>query len=402
MTEPLLFDVEISSRATSTIQGGNMWVFSNEVLRRPPGLKPGTLARFMFHGKEIAIGYANPHSLILGRVLSQSPIDNIGEFIERALTEAFSRRKPYEVDEARRLVHSESDGLPGLIVDAYSDHLVLQSNTAGMDSLLDDVIAGIETAYQNAFAREPLAIYVRADSGVRTLEGIPNYQRIVKGEEADLKSVRFQEDGVWFTADLLGGQKTGFFLDQRSNRLHLKKRLKQQPVRVLDLCCYAGAWGLHALKAGAEHVTFVDESQAALALVDANLKKNKLPAKKAALIESDVFKFLETSTEMFDVIVADPPAFVKSKKMLPQAIKAYEKLNRLAWRRLAVGGTLMSSTCSYHMDRGTFLQTLSEAVGKEQGAAHIVYQGGQSADHPILLAMPETSYLKCVGLKKLK
>ena len=111
---------------------------------------------------------------------------------------------------------------------------------------------------------------------------------------------------------------------------------------------------------------------------------------------------METCSDTFDVIVSDPPAFVKSKKMLPQAIKGYEKLNRLAWKRLAMGGTLMSSTCSYHMDRGTFLQTLSEAIGKEQGSAHITYQGGQSADHPILLAMPETSYLKCVGLKKLK
>ena len=218
MTEPTIFDVEISSRAAATIQAGNLWVFSNEVIRRPPGLKPGTLARFVCRDKQIAFGYANPHSLILGRVLSQNPIPNIANFVEHTLADAFARRKPYEEDEARRLVHSESDGLPGLIVDAYADHLVVQSNTAGMDALIDHVLAGIETAYKNVFLRDVKAIYVRADSGVRTLEGVPNYQRVAKGDEEDLRSVWFQEDGVWFMADLLGGQKTGFFLDQRSNR----------------------------------------------------------------------------------------------------------------------------------------------------------------------------------------
>ncbi|MBS1983179.1 MAG: class I SAM-dependent rRNA methyltransferase, partial [Bdellovibrionales bacterium] len=259
-----MLDVEISSRAAAAIERGVLWVFSNEVLRRPSGLKPGALARFVCRDREIATGYANPHSLILGRVLSRNPIPDIKNFIEHTLAAAFARRKPFESQEARRLVHSESDGLPGIIIDAYADHLVIQSNTAGMDALIDDVAAGVESAYVAVFQRNVKAVFIRADSAVRTLEGVPNFERIIKGGESELRLVRFQEDGLGFTADLLAGQKTGFFLDQRSNRIHLKKRIQGQSSRVLDLCCYSGAWGMHALAADAQRVTFVDESASAL------------------------------------------------------------------------------------------------------------------------------------------
>jgi 23S rRNA (cytosine1962-C5)-methyltransferase len=212
----------------------------------------------------------------------------------------------------------------------------------------------------------------------------------------------FQEDELIFRADFVEGQKTGFFLDQRDNRGHLEQIIKhKKDPRVLDLLCYSGGWGFHALRAGAAHVTFVDQSEEAIQFVREGLEKNHFDQKRAALKNSDVFEFLESTSEEFDVIVADPPAFVKSKKNLPQALKAYEKLNRLAWRKLRSGGVLMTSSCSYHLSESDFLNVLTAAVSKEGGRAHLIYRGGQAADHPVLLSMPETRYLKCIGLKKL-
>jgi 23S rRNA (cytosine1962-C5)-methyltransferase len=213
---------------------------------------------------------------------------------------------------------------------------------------------------------------------------------------------QIQENGVFYTANLVAGQKTGFFLDQRDNRLQLGAWVRDMGGgRVLDLFCYSGGWGLRALHAGAQHVTFIDQSRDALHLVERGLAANRAPAEKAVLHGGDVFEFLGSDATMYDVVVADPPAFVKSRKNRSKAVKAYQKLNRLAWRRLRPGGILCTCSCSHHLAESDFLSLLATAVGKEGGLGQIIYRGGQAKDHPVLLSMPETAYLKCVGLRKL-
>jgi 23S rRNA (cytosine1962-C5)-methyltransferase len=237
---------------------------------------------------------------------------------------------------------------------------------------------------------------------VRRLEAVDSFRRVAFGDPAAMAQAEVQEDGVRYAADLIGGQKTGFFLDQRANRLQFGSLVRQMPSgRVLDLFCYSGGWGLRALKAGAAHVTFVDESRDALELVKRGLAANGIAPERTELHRGDVFDFLARQQDSFDAVVADPPAFVKSRQNLPQAIKAYQKLSRMAWRLLKPGGVLFACSCSHHLAESDFLSLLAEAVAKEHGLAHLIYRGGPAPDHPVLLSMPETSYLKCLGIRKL-
>lgn len=244
---------------------------------------------------------------------------------------------------------------------------------------------------------------MRCDSAVRRLEAVESFRKVVCGDPTALTRVEVQEEGVRYAADLVGGQKTGFFLDQRANRIQFGALVREIPyARVLDLFCCSGGWGLRALKAGVAHVTFVDKSRDALGLVERGLAANGFAPERAELHCGDVFDFLAREPDSYDAVVADPPAFVKSRKNLPQAIKAYQKLSRMAWRRLKPGGVLFACSCSHHLAEGDFLNLQADAVAKEHGLAHLIYRGGPAQDHPVLLSMPETSYLKCLGIRKLE
>lgn len=391
--------VEISHRAAGQVARGNHWIFSNEIVRKPASATPGDWCTFECRGTVIGTGYINPHSLIFGRVVSRQPAASIPELLKSRLRNAFAFRAGLAPDGAARLVYSESDFLPGLNIDVYSDNAVLQSNTAGIDRVMGELETLVPEVYKAVFGRKLKGLVVRADTGIRQLEGVEKSTRVSFGDAEGLEHISFSEAGTHFVANLVKGQKTGFFLDQKDNRSFLNKIFNREGLKMLDLCCYTGGWGLRALRSGASRVTFVDESKDALALVEEGLRRNDFKD-KAQLVSSDVFDFLEKDQKTYDVIVADPPAFVKSKKNLPQAKRAYEKLNRLAWRRLAPGGILITCSCSYHIGESDFLDLLQQSVGKESGEARIVFHGGQASDHPILLAMPETRYLKCFGLKK--
>jgi 23S rRNA (cytosine1962-C5)-methyltransferase len=322
--------------------------------------------------------------------------------LRKNLEEAFLRRKDFSERGSFRLVFSEADFLPGLIVDYYSGVVVVQTNTAGMDAVLDLIQDLLPKIFESVFRKKLEGLVVRADTGIRRLEGIENFSRVVMGEEESLRSGEFSEGGVRYAVDFIGGQKTGFFLDQAGTRDFLSRSVRQtKPKRVLDLFCYSGGWGLRALTEGAGHVTFVDSSREALELVRRGLGLNGLPPERCDMIQADIFDYLEREGGPFDMVVADPPAFAKSKKDLPQAMKAYESLNRLCWGKLRAGGLLMTSSCSHHLKESDFLEALSRAVASEHGYAHLIYRGMQAGDHPVLLSMPETSYLKCVGLRKL-
>jgi 23S rRNA (cytosine1962-C5)-methyltransferase len=237
---------------------------------------------------------------------------------------------------------------------------------------------------------------------VRRLEGIPDFTKVVSGNEAALKDGSFTDNGLSLAANFLEGQKTGSFLDQRANRRFLHEALRAQPAQnAADFFCHSGAWGLTALRAGVKETLFVDSSADALAAVKKGLALNNLPPTAGRCTTADVFNFLIHDERTFDLIVCDPPAFAKTKKDLPQAQHAYEKLNRLAWRRLKPGGLLITCSCSFHLDEADFLSIVRTAVAREKGHAHVVYRGGQADDHPVLLSMPETRYLKCLALRKI-
>jgi 23S rRNA (cytosine1962-C5)-methyltransferase len=394
--------VAISARAARRLAGGFLWVYSNEIEGRDDQPEPAYWCRFIRERRTIATGYFNRHSLIAGRAVALSEVRDLKQLLAERLLQAIARRQPLDKGRSARLVFSEADLLPGLVIDFYPPYAVIQSNTAGMDRLLpliEERLAGIIAETLHA----PLAgLVLRCDARIRHLEAVESFTRVAFGDAAAMSSAQVQENGVNYAADLVAGQKTGFFLDQRDNRLHFGALTRKIAAgRVLDLFCYSGGWGLRALHEGAGHVTFVDQSREALHLVEKGLAANRMPAEKARLHCSGVFEFLALESGLYDVVVVDPPAFAKSRKDLPQAIKAYQKLNRLAWRRLRPGGILFTCSCSHHLSESDVLLLLVEAVARERGLAHLIYRGGQAPDHPVLLSMPETSYLKCLGLQKM-
>jgi 23S rRNA (cytosine1962-C5)-methyltransferase len=401
-TDAALPEVGITRRAAQRIAAGVLWVFSNEVERCDADLPAVHLCRFTHGGRVAASGYFNRHSLIAGRVLARGAEPDLEALILKRLAEAFRRRSSMAPAGAVRLVFSEADLLPGLVVDLYPPHAVVQSNTAGMDLLVPVLLERLPGMIADVFGVRLQGLVLRCDADVRRLEAVELFNRVCRGEPEHLAAAALEEDGVRYAADLIDGQKTGFFLDQRENRRFLASRVAERAgARVLDLCCYSGGWGLRALAAGAGHVTFVDQSRKALDLLQRGLAANRVAPGRAEAVQQDLFDFLAADPATYDVVVADPPAFVKARRNLAPAAKAYQKLNRLAWRRLTPGGVLITCSCSQHLSAADFIALLSAAVAKEQGLAQVIYRGGQAEDHPLLLSMPETGYLKCVGLRRL-
>jgi 23S rRNA (cytosine1962-C5)-methyltransferase len=395
--------VVVSPRAARRLTGGFMWVYSNEIEGRDERPEPAFWCRFVHARRTVATGYFNRHSLIAGRAIARGEVDDLKRLLENRLLAAFSRRQPLENRQSARLVFSEADLLPGLVIDFFPPDAVLQSNTAGMDLMLPVLTERVPALIERVFQVPLRGLVLRCDSAVRRLEAVESFRKVVYGDPTALTRVEVQEEGVRYAADLVGGQKTGFFLDQRANRIQFGDFVREIPyARVLDLFCCSGGWGLRALKAGVAHVTFVDKSRDALGLVERGLAANGFAPERAELHCGDVFDFLAREPDSYDAVVADPPAFVKSRKNLPQAIKAYQKLSRMAWRRLKPGGVLFACSCSHHLAEGDFLNLQADAVAKEHGLAHLIYRGGPAQDHPVLLSMPETSYLKCLGIRKLE
>jgi 23S rRNA (cytosine1962-C5)-methyltransferase len=283
--------------------------------------------------------------------------------------------------------------LPGLIVDVYGETVVAQFNTLGMDDAKDDIISSLTDILK------PSGLILKADSSIRALEGAKSWVEVALGKREALKKGQVREDDILFAADFIDGQKTGFFLDQRDNRRQLKKIAKGKTI--LDLCSYSGGWGLSALKGGAKKVTFVDQSPEALEQAKLGMEWNSFSKDQGEFICSDIFDFLSKESKAFDIVVCDPPAFVKSKKNLPQAIKAYKKLNTLAVKKVAPGGILFTCSCSFHLSESEFEEILKTVAQESGRLAHVVYRGGQGLDHPWVLNRPESRYLKCYCLEVL-
>jgi 23S rRNA (cytosine1962-C5)-methyltransferase len=371
---------------------GHRWVFSNEIADSLSNYEPGSWVEvYSAKGVLLGSGYINPKSLIAVRLVCPPGQKPTKEFFQDLFKRAAAFRSEvlYPGSNCYRVIYGESDGLPGLVVDRYGDVLVYQINTLGM--------AGMETLIQELLLElfSPKALVFRNDSQVRSLEGLPLEKGIVFGNLPDDHQVDM--DGHTVTVDLLSGQKTGLFLDQRENRNALRRYVKGK--KVLDLFCYNGLWAMMAAKAGAIEVVGVDQSSEAIDQARKNAAANSVEY-RCRFEEDDVFRFLKSVEKgSFDVVVLDPPAFAKTGKALPQAIKGYTDLNRRALLTLNSGGILVSCSCSYHMSEEVFRDMLllaSKASGRQ---LRLLESRTQAMDHPVLLAMPETRYLKCFFLE---
>ncbi|HYL04067.1 MAG TPA: class I SAM-dependent rRNA methyltransferase [Steroidobacteraceae bacterium] len=372
------------------IAAGHPWVFSNEVdtERTPLGaFARGAIAELRSQ-RGAFLGYAcvNPHALICARILSRDAAQPVGRaLIERRLTAALALRERLRATPHYRWVFGESDGLPGLVLDRYGEFVVGQIATAGMEALKDEIAAAV----RNVLA--PSGFFWKNDSAARALEHLPAEAGAAFGAvPAELEVV---EAGLTFVAPLLHGQKTGWFYDQTANRERLRRYLRAG-ARVLDVCSYVGAWAVGALRAGAASVVCVDSSQTALEFAAANATRNGVAIESLCADAFDALKALGERGERFDVVILDPPAFIKRKKDTPKGQAAYRKLNQLALALMAEEGVLVSCSCSYHLAAAELMSAIQAAARHSGRAVQILEAGGQSPDHPVHPAIPETLYLK--------
>ena len=374
---------------------GHPWVYSNEIVMdaAAKAIEPGSLVRLLrADGSPLAIAYFNPHTLIAARRLTDdlgAPIDV--DFFAARLASALALRGRLVAQPFYRLIHAEADGMPGLVMDRFADLVVVQINTAGMEKLWPE----IETAIARVVA--PKQILLRCDSSARGLEGLPSYVRMAQGELDG--PITLEEGGVKFLADPREGQKTGWFYDQRDNRAALARLTEGG--RVLDLYSYTGGFALAAAAAGARAVVAIDRSEAALALAKQSADLNGF-GERCTFRRADVFEELERlnpAGERFDTVIADPPAFVKSKKDLNQGARAYRKLARLSASLVKPGGFLFIASCSHNMPVDEFQRQVNRGLVDTSRQGRILRAGGAAPDHPVHPALPGSAYLKSLVLQ---
>ena len=372
------------------LAAGHVWVFSNEIDTGSTPLTafaPGAVAQVRTQ-RDAFVGYAcvNPHALICARILSRDearPVD--GVLIERRLRTALALRERLTGAPYYRWVFGESDQLPGLVLDRYGAVVVGQIATAGMEALREEVAAAVRAVLA------PAVLYWKNDSAARELEHLPRFTAAAFGTVPG--NIEVTEGGLSFTAPLAEGQKTGWFYDQSANRARLA-RYVAAGARVLDVCSYVGAWAVTALRHGAARAHCVDTSQAALEFAQLNAARNGTAVQ---VLRADAFEALKSLTEQgerFDLVILDPPAFIKRKKDTPKGQAAYRKLNQLALGLLADEGLLVSCSCSYHLAPEELVSAIQSAARHSGRFVQILEAGGQSPDHPVHPAIPETRYLK--------
>ncbi len=373
------------------LRAGHMWVFANEVdVKRSPltDFEPGQLCVIVdARDKPVGVGYVNPHSLICARLVNRGirhALDT--SLLVHRIKVALSLRERIYDEPYYRLFFGESDGVPGLVVDRYDDVLVAQAGTAGIDCLK----AEVEQALVKVL--KPRTLVWKNDAGIRELEGLPRETAIAFGTLEPPAVVR--EAGLQFTIDPVGGQKTGWFYDQRSNRDRIAPLFKG--LQVLDLFAYQGAWGLRAAAAGAAAVDCVDSSATAVTAITEAAAGNGLDGKVTAHC-SDVFDYLRQAREQrqrFDAVIVDPPAFIKRRKDLKAGREAYRRTNEMAMQVLSKDGLLVSCSCSHHLAEAELLAMLQKAARHLDRNLQVLYRLQQGPDHPVHPALPETAYLK--------
>ena len=379
--------ITIKPREGRKARLGSPWIFSNEIVMdaAAKALAPGTLVHVKNDdGQDAGTGYFNSKSLIAVRLLARecgAAVD--AAFFAGRLKRALALRDMLYAKPFYRLAHAEGDGLPGLTIDRFGDTLVLQVTTAGMEALLTPLKMALESVLA------PSSIILRGDSPARALEGLPLYVRAEKGE---MGRIAVEENGARYFADLGQGQKTGWYYDQRDNRAFIAGLANGKSV--LDAYCYTGGFGILAAKAGASETVCLDSSAPALKLAEDSAAANKVSLRA---VKADVFEELERLTaqkEVFDIVVADPPPFVKSKKDLEPGAKAYRKLARLAAAVTKPGGTLLLASCSHNIPTERFAAECAAGIMRGGRRASLIRSAGAGPDHPVHPMLPESAYLK--------
>jgi 23S rRNA (cytosine1962-C5)-methyltransferase len=373
------------------MRSGYLWIFAGEIARIDGTAEDGDVVDVRaYRGRWVGRGFLNRRSSLTVRLLTHRPEEIDEGFFRRRLADAWASRRrmlPGGLD-ACRVISGEGDLLPGLIVDRYADLLVIQTLSLGMDvrkvmlvDLLTELLA-------------PAAVYERNDPHVRTLEGLPQQVGWLRGARDPV--VEIHEGPARFLVDVAGGQKTGFFLDQRENRLATATLAKDG--EVFDAFCYTGAFAVHAALGGAKTVTAVDSSADALSLARRNAALNGA-GERVQFVEANVFNELRRLAELpprFDVVILDPPAFARSKDALPRAVGGYKEINLRALKILRPGGVLVTCSCSSHMDETLLQAVVAEAAVDAKRDVRLVESRGHPRDHPVHPAMPETRYLTCL------
>jgi len=381
----------VTDRGAARVRGGHPWVYRSDVTEANG--EPGDVTRVLDRrGRFLGRAFLNPRSEISLRIAERSDVPVDEAWFRARIREALAYRETLGIDAgAYRLLHAEADGVPGLVVDYYGDYVVLQAGSAAVERRLDLVVDALRELIS------PSGILLRADSAGRRREGLDSETRILHGEVPE--SVVVREGLVCYRAFLWSGQKTGGFLDQRENH-QAAGRHAVGAGRALDVFSYAGGFALH-LARNAGSVEVMDASGPALEMARANAELNGF--ENLAFTRANAFDVLRERSdvgERYDTVVLDPPAFAKAKRDLPKARRAYKEINLRAMKLLAPGGTLITCSCSHHLSREMFEDVLRSAAADAGAAMRVREWRGQAQDHPELLTVPETRYLKCAVLER--
>jgi 23S rRNA (cytosine1962-C5)-methyltransferase len=368
------------------VRFGHPWIFSGAFREIDPGIPAGAIARIRAaDGEVLATGYVNPHCPIAVRVVAAGDVVIDAAFLLDRLTRAGALRRTVVADDtdAYRLVNGEGDGLPGVIVDVYADVVVLQLLTAGAERWRNDLVDAIRTSIA------PASIYERSEGSVRTAEGLAARAEAISGPAPEEMTVR--ENGRRFLVRPGAGQKTGLFLDQRSNRAIIGTLARNR--RVLDAFAYTGGFAVHAAANGATAVVAIERSRDAAALIERNWQANGLADRDLEIVGNDVNRFLRETDDAFDLLILDPPAFAKQRKDVARASRAYKDLNLWALRRARSDALVATFSCSQHVDGDLFRKIVLGAAVDARRSVQLLQRLGPGPDHPIALGHPEAEYL---------
>jgi 23S rRNA (cytosine1962-C5)-methyltransferase len=384
----MLPTIEILPSYHKRFLSGYPWLYANEITQSQStkNLAPGELVSVLHQGKPVAIGYFNRHSLISFRALSTDALTIDVAFFKDRLTQNLKLRERFYNTPYYRLVYAEADGLPGLIIDRFDAVFVIQINTQGMERLKPILIEALQALFS------PTTLYFKNDSAVRALEGLPISEPEIIGEP--LTTLTVIENNMTFEVDMTSSQKTGWFFDHRENRALIAKLARDRTM--IDYFCYSGGFSLQAAKYAAKQVTGIDRSESAIHNAQRSASLNQL-SNVCEFHTQDTFKDLDERLhkgQMFDIVVLDPPAFVKNKKDLIPGLKGYEKLLTKALPLVAPAGFLLIASCSYHVKEADLKICLIRALQKTKREGRIVQTLSAGFDHPVHPMLEESSYLK--------